>query len=166
MHIDFLRASYPDIHDVYGKRILDLACGSTCYEDNPRGKYDPWMSRLLCHLGAQPVGVDIAPQRGESFESHIVDLTIPGSLRFLESSSFDGVYVAAFPTRKAIRHIVEKGLDWTTIRGDILRHLARCLKPDGKMIRQFSIADEQLVSETLATIFRPPPPSLFFDDDF
>lgn len=149
-HIDFLRATYPDLHEVRGKRILDLACGSTCYEDNPRAKYDPWMSRLLSHLGAQAVGIDLAAQRGENFESHIADLTVPDSLNFLKSSSFDAVYVSAFPTRKAINHLMEKGLEWPSMRENLLAHLTRCLKPDGKIIRQFSSADEELVSDTIA----------------
>ena len=108
------------------------------------------MSRLLYHLGAHPVGVDLAPQRGEAFTSHTADLTIPDSLCFLESSSFDAVYVSAFPTRKAINHLMEKGLEWPSMRENLLAHIARCLKPDGKIIRQFSSADEELVSDTIA----------------
>jgi SAM-dependent methyltransferase len=149
-HLDFLRATYPDLNEVRGRRILDLACGSTCYEDNPRAKYDPWMSRLLSHLGAQAVGIDLAAQRGENFESHIADLTVPDSLSFLKSSSFDAVYVSAFPTRKAINHLMEKGFEWPSMRENLLAHIARCLKPDGKIIRQFSSADEELVSDTIA----------------
>ncbi len=150
-HIDFLRAAYPNIYDVKDKRVLDLACGSTSYEDNNRGKYDPWMSRLLRYLGAHPVGIDLCPQNEESFEWHTADLTIPDALSFLDTHSFDAIYVCAFPTRKAIQHLVAKGVDWSTVRDNMLTHLARCLKPSGTIIRQFNPSDERLVNEAIAT---------------
>ena len=149
-HIDFLRATYPNIHDVREKRILDLACGATSYQDNGRGKYDPWMSRVLRHLGAHPVGVDICPQHHEGFESHTADLNVPDALSFLPTGSFDAVYVCAFPTRKSIQNLVERGVEWAPIRDNLAHHLNRCLKPDGKIIRQFSPADERLVEEAVA----------------
>jgi SAM-dependent methyltransferase len=149
-HIDFLRGTYPDIHDVAGKRFLDLACGATNYEDNGRGKYDPWMSRLLRHLDARPLGIDICPQQDENFESQQADLTIPDALSILDTASFDAVYVCAFPTRKMIQHLVERGIEWAPLRDNMMEHLARCLKPDGTIIRGFKGSDELLVEEAVA----------------
>lgn len=148
-HLDQLRASFPNIHEVRGKRILDIACGSRNYQDDTLKRYEPWMCRLLHHLGAIPVGVDLAPQRDENFESHVADLTVPNALRFLDPHSFDAAYISAFPTRKAIRHLDSKGLKWSDMREDILSHMRRSLKPGGIIIRQFNAGDEELVRNTL-----------------
>lgn len=149
-HIDFLRATYQDIHHVKGKRILDLACGAPSYEDNARGKYDPWMSRLLKHLDACPLGIDICPQPNKHFDFEVADLTIPDALSILDTASFDAVYVCAFPTRKMIQHLVERGIEWAPLRDNMMEHLSRALKPDGKFIRKFSESDELLVQEAIA----------------
>ena len=167
-HINNLRASFPNLNEVKGMRILDVACGSKCYVDNARGKYDPWMSRLLVFLGAKPVGLDTADQRGEDFKPLKVDLTNPDALQGLESDSFDAYYICAFPTRKAIKHLVEKGLEWPAMRENILSHLNRALKPGGVVIKQFTPADEALVADTLKNLSPPaetpaptmPPPYL------
>ena len=176
-HLDQLRASFPNIHDVQGKRILDLACGSRNYEDDTLNRYEPWMCRLLLHLGALPVGVDLAPQRDERFKAECADLTIPDALSFLETQSFDAAYISAFPTRKAIRHLVSKGLSWPAMRENILVHTRRCLKPDGIIIRQFTEGDEELVRGVfkenrapspephLPPNLRNPLPRHYYDDD-
>jgi hypothetical protein len=160
-HVDFLRAAYQDIHEVKGKRILDLACGATNYEDNARGKYDPWMSRLLKHLDACPLGIDICPQKNESFDSLPADLTVHDALGILDTASFDSIYVCAFPTRKMIQRLVERGIEWAPLRENMMEHLNRALKPDGKFIRQFSQSDERLVEEAVEVartrLLRPSP---------
>jgi hypothetical protein len=160
-HIDFLRGTYENLQDVEGKRILDLACGATSYEDNARGKYDPWMSRLLKHLNARPLGIDICPQKDENFDFQPADLTVPDALSILDTGSFDGVYVCAFPTRKMIQRLVERGIEWAPLRDNMMHHLTRCLKPDGKIIRAFKESDELLVEEAVAvarTRLLPPSP--------
>jgi hypothetical protein len=154
-HIDRLRQSFGDIHAVKGMQIIDVACGSRCYPDNNGGKYDPWMSRLLVSLGATPLGIDIAEQQGEAFRPHQADLTVLDALASLESSSVDAYYICAFPTCKAIARIVEKGLTWPAIRENILSHLNRALKPGGVIIRKFTSADEELVSNTLKNLSKP-----------
>ena len=172
-HLDQLKKAFPNLHDLRDKRILDLACGSRTYEDDTIGRYEPWMSRLLLHLGARPVGIDLTRQQGEEFAAYQVDLTVPDALEFIDSSSFDGAYICAFPTRKAIHHLHKKGLTWPEVRENILFHMRRCLKPEGIIIRQFSTGDEELVRKTLAEIQPPPPitmppynlPRHYFDDD-
>ena len=161
-HINQLRASFGDIRAVKGKQIIDVACGSQFYVDNYQGRYDPWMSRLLVSLGAMSLGIDIAPQHEvEKFKPRPTDLTVPDALSFLESNSFDAYYISAFPTRKAVKHLVEKGLEWPAIRENILSHLNRALKPGGIVIRRFNNGDEKLVAGVLESP-RPPvePPAL------
>lgn len=157
-HIDKLRQTFGDLNEVKGKQIIDVACGSRCYPDNMGGKYDPWMSRLLVSLGATPIGIDIAEQQEEAFTPHPADLTVPNALTSLASNSVDAYYICAFPTRKAIAHIVEKGLTWPAIRENILSHLNRALKPGGVVIRKFTSADEELVAKTLKNISKPAEP--------
>ena len=137
-HIDCLRSAYVKIEDVKGKRVLDVACGSRAYEDNPYHKYDPWMSRLLLSLGAYPLGIDLQPQVDERFPSYTVDLFQRDSLGFVESSSFDAFYICAFPTRRAVQRMDEQGIEWFGIRAHILWHLQRVLKEDGRSIRTFT----------------------------
>ena len=78
-----------------GKKILDIGCGSksSAHRDHVWGSncFEPWLCRSLKEIGAHPVGLDIAPNSGEGFESHIADITAKGSLGFLEDGSFDAV---------------------------------------------------------------------------
>lgn len=177
-HLAQLRAAFPNLNDLRDKRVADIACGSRCYEDNTKKQYEPWMSRLLLHLGAIPVGVDLAAQQGEAFDCRRADLTIPDALEILESASFDAAYICAFPTRKAIWHLDSKGLSWPDMRENILSHVRRALKPDGVIIRSFTQADEDLVRQALTPepppapmqqkpVQAPPnyPPRYYFDDD-
>lgn len=170
-HIDFLRSAYPDITSVRDKVVLDIACGSRSYPDNKDKKYDPWMPRLLLHLGAFPVGVDLHPQLEERFVWHQANLLEYGSLRFLKNASFDAYYICAFPTKKAVEEMVTKGPSWEDVRTDILAHVTRALKPDGRVIRTFTDESEKYVAET-SLLFRPspPPPSgidwRYFEDCF
>ena len=159
-HIDFLRSAFADINEVRGKRILDVACGSRNYPDNVGGKYDPWMPRLLVKLGARPVGVDLSPQRHESFEWHQADLLAPDSLSFLQRWSFDAYYVCGFPTRKCVEIMFTTGPKWPDVRAEILSHLSRSLKPDGRVIRTFTTATEMYVAETSKPFTPPVPPVL------
>ncbi|TAL53326.1 MAG: hypothetical protein EPN86_04510 [Nanoarchaeota archaeon] len=94
-------------HDLEGRVILDLGCGSRpCdgnYQDysgySPR-RFEPWLCRALHKLetnpekyglsqGPHPIGVDIIPQIGEGFESYQRDLTQAKSLDMLPRNSVD-----------------------------------------------------------------------------
>jgi hypothetical protein len=144
-HLKQLRSAFSSLDELRGKRILDIACGSRNYFDDATGRFEPWMPRLLHSLGAVPVGIDLAQQEREAFESYQVDLTTPDALRFLESASFDATYVCGFPTRAAVHHLLSAGNEWSTIRDSILHHLHRCLKPEGKIIKAFGPGDEEIV---------------------
>src|SRR6266571_4661390 len=90
-----LRAAYGSLERVRGKRILDLASGSNSSRSPQTGRrtalFEPWFSRLLVELGADPVAIDLGDLAGEPFEHHRVDLGRPGALDFLPAASFDGV---------------------------------------------------------------------------
>src|SRR2546428_5018257 len=73
-----VRAAFGSLAGVRGKRILDLASGSNSSR-SPRTKrrtalFEPWFSRLLVELGADPVAIDLGDLEGEPFEHHRVDL--------------------------------------------------------------------------------------------
>lgn len=159
-HIDYLRVVLADLSHIKDKRVLDVACGSRNYKDDTVGAYEPWMARLLVHLGAIPFGVDLAPQRDERFEWRQADLLIPGSLNFLENHSFDAYYVCAFPTRKAVRTMLTTGPSWPTVRTELLSHLERCLKPGGTIIRTFTNKTEEYVEQVRQELQPKPQPQL------
>jgi hypothetical protein len=109
-------AAYPRLPDLQGRRILDLACGSSTSKApsgvsrlSPRGElrggearrgkteiysslFEPWLCRILASLGALPLGIDIGDLSAESFEHHRLDLSEEGALNFLPSQSFDAVH--------------------------------------------------------------------------
>ena len=152
-HLDRLRAAYPDLEELHGKRILDVACGARGYSGNRSDgtgdastiRFDPWMSRLLLSLGAHPIGIDICRQLNERFESVEIDLTRKNALATLPSGSFDAFYISAFPTTHAIQKFLSEGRTWLEVRDDILSHLQRSLKEDGKIIRPFTEKTESFV---------------------
>lgn len=151
-HIHFLRAAFPDLEDVKGKRVLDIACGSRTYPDNRDYVYEPWMCRLLLRLGALPVGIDLFAQKGERFRSRQRDLLEPGALAGVKSSFFDAYYVCAFPTRKAVAAMHAGSRSWPDVRTELLSHLTRCLKPDGRIIRTFTVNTETYVDGELRVL--------------
>ena len=71
-----------------GRRFLDLGCGS---ETSPDGYY-PILCRLLHRHGVRVVGVDVASNQDEPFESHQLDLNDPHALDIFEAGSFDYVH--------------------------------------------------------------------------
>src|SRR5205814_4932182 len=106
-----LRGSFGSLDAVRGKRILDLASGSNSSR-SPKTRrrtalFEPWFSRLLVELGADPVAIDLGDLEGEAFEHHRVDLGQAAALDFLPAASFDGVqdsrlfgspeFLAAYP---------------------------------------------------------------------
>ena len=106
-----LRGAYGSLAAVRGKRILDLASGSNSSRSPKTGRrtamFEPWFSRLLVELGADPVAIDLGDLEGEAFEHHRVDLGRTGGLDFLPDATFDGVqdsrlfgspeFLAAYP---------------------------------------------------------------------
>lgn len=157
-HLDRLRATYPDLEELHGKRILDVACGARLYSgnwsdstrDTSTLQFDPWMSRLLISLGAHPTGIDICRQLNERFESIEIDLTKKNALEVLPTASFDAFYISAFPNTHAIQKFLAHGRSWPEVRDDILSHLHRSLKEDGKIIRPFTEKTEKFVQDFLS----------------
>jgi hypothetical protein len=172
-HVSFLRGTYPDVSEVKGRSVLDIACGSRIYPENQDKRYDPWMPRLLLHLGARPFGVDLQPQVDEKFPWRQANLLVPGSLQFLDSRSFDAYYICAFPTKLVVKEMVTNGPSWPDVRTEILSHVTRALKLDGRIIRTFTDESEKYVAEKSELFIPPrpvlPPPGMppyYFDDCF
>lgn len=133
-----LRAAYGSLAGVRGKRILDLASGSNSSRSPKTGRrtalFEPWFSRLIVELGADPVAIDLGDLEGEAFEHHRVDLGLPGALDFLPAASFDGVqdsrlfgspeFQAAYPGRS----------NRARVKAEIKRQERRLLRPGGVLI--------------------------------
>jgi hypothetical protein len=81
------------------------------------------MSRLLKHLDASPLGIDICPQKNKSFDFDPANLTVHDALGILDTASLDAIYVSAFPTRKMIQRLVERGIEWAAPRENMMEHL-------------------------------------------
>jgi SAM-dependent methyltransferase len=91
--------------DLINKSILDLGCGSKETADRAQliqfflwiirssqlNQFHPWYARIAHEAGAKVVGVDIASNSSEEFESRILDLTNPHALTCFDNESFDAV---------------------------------------------------------------------------
>jgi SAM-dependent methyltransferase len=111
---DRVVAAYGRLSALAGKRILDLACGSSTSKA-PSGMtrilptigagplrlrrasgytslFEPWLCRILVSLGAHAVGVDAGDLDEEGFEHYRLDLGQTGALDFLPRRSFDAVH--------------------------------------------------------------------------
>lgn len=149
-HLQALKVAFGSLEAVRGARIVDVACGSRLCDGNREGRFDPWMSRALHRLGARPLGVDIALQWDEPFDSRVVDLTMPGALDFLETQSIDGYYVHGFPNTATLRAIERQGSTWESVRRSIEENLTRALRPTGTIIRGFTEENEEWVRSALS----------------
>ena len=133
-----LRGAYGSLEAVRGKRILDLASGSNSSRSPKTGRrtamFEPWFSRLLVELGADPVAIDLGDLEGEAFEHHRVDLGRTGDLDFLPDATFDGVqdsrlfgspeFLAAYPGPE----------HRARVKAEIKRQERRLLRPGGVVI--------------------------------
>ena len=133
-----LRKAYGSLDGVRGKRILDLASGSNSSRSPKTHRrtalFEPWFSRLLVELGAEPVAIDLGDLEGEAFEHHRVDLGQPGALDFLQSATFDGAqdsrlfgspeFLAAYPGPE----------HRARVKAEIKRQEQRVLRPGGMLI--------------------------------
>lgn len=149
-----LANSFGGLSNIQGKRILDIACGSSTSKappslhiDTPFGdmtigrasqgytaQFEPWFCRILFELGADPVGIDFGDLDGELFTRYQVDLGKIGALDFLPDRSFDAVqdsrlfgspeFTAQFPIQA----------DRLKIAQEIKQQEQRLLKADGMII--------------------------------
>ncbi len=144
-HLDTLKNAYPNLDELRGKTILDLACGSRNYEKNSHKAYDPWMPRLLLELGANVIGIDFAKQTDEKFESFQIDLTVLNALGFIPTGSVDACHMDGFPTTEAIKSFLEKGVSWKKLKENLTEHFQRILKPNGIILQAFTESCDDFV---------------------
>src|SRR5438445_5691159 len=133
-----LRGAYGSLEAVRGKRILDLASGSNSSRSPKTGGrtalFEPWFSRLLVELGADPVALDLGDLEGEPFEHHRVDLGRPGELDFLPAASFDGVQDSRLFGSPEFRAAYPGRASRARVKAEIKRQERRLLRPGGVLI--------------------------------
>lgn len=136
--IDRLQRAFTSLTRVRGKRILDIASGSNSSRSPKTGKrtamFEPWFSRLLLELGAEPVALDAGDLAGERFEHHRVDLGRAGALDFLPDASFDGVQDSRLFGSPEFRKAYPRRRDHDRVRAEIARQERRLLRPRGVII--------------------------------
>lgn len=114
-----MQAIISNARELVDKRIMDLGCGSEKNTDRVRNpirriknhfqdpyanmRYHPWYCRILKIAGADPVGIDIASNAKEPFESHEIDLTQRDVLNQFpkESIDFANNYFLSVPRESA-----------------------------------------------------------------
>jgi hypothetical protein len=134
-----LVSAFGSVSGSRGKRILDLACGSSTSRA-PGGRegysalFEPWLCRILHASGASAVGVDIGDLSGEAFESYRLDLSQAGALDFLPGASFDAVHDGRlFGSPEFTARFADRGSVYR-IATEIRRQELRLLKPGGEII--------------------------------
>ena len=147
--------AYGSFKMLKGKRILDIACGSSTskapsfvFVNTPFGEqripiphtegftaqFEPWMCRILLALGADPVGIDLGNLDSESFEHYKVDLGLPGALSFLPDHSFDAVHDSRLFGSPEFTAQFPDQQDRLNVAAEIWSQEQRLLKPGGKII--------------------------------
>ncbi len=150
-----LEKAFGSLSAVKGKRILDIACGSTTskapaaiYIDTPFGEkristantegytaqFEPWFCRMLLPMGAQPVGIDFGNLEGEAFEHYRVDLGQPGALDFLPSHSYDAAQDSRLFGSPEFTAQFPNRADRLKVAAEIWRQEQRLLKAGGIVI--------------------------------
>lgn len=138
-----------------GKRILDIACGSSTskapsfvFVNTPFGggripvpatdgytaQFEPWFCRILLELGADPVGIDRGNLDGETFEHYPADLGQPGALDFLADLSFDAVHDSRLFGSPEFTAQFPNQEDRLKVAAEIWRQEQRVLKAKGMVI--------------------------------
>lgn len=137
-----LQRAFGSLAQVRGKRILDIASGSNSSRSPTTGQrtalFEPWFSRLVLALGAEPVALDMGDLEGERFEHHRIDLGWPGALDFLADASFDGVQDSRLFGSPEFRKAYPRRRDHDRVRAEIRRQERRLLRPTGVLIHSDS----------------------------
>jgi hypothetical protein len=110
--------------NVRGKTILDLGSGSTF------GGYKPWLCRILYHMGANPIAVDLGKFRNEPFIAYSADLSQPNALRMIPDNSVDLANAKMFFTCSDLRSMRPNAY----LREQLRPQLERVLKQDASFI--------------------------------
>jgi hypothetical protein len=150
-----LERAFGNLAAVKGKRILDIACGSSSskapasiYINTPFGEkhistvdtdsytaqFEPWFCRALSQLGANPVGIDFGDLQDEVFEHYRVDLGQPGALDFLPDQSFDAVQDSRLFGSPEFTAQFPNPTDRLKVAAEIRRQEQRVLKAGGRVI--------------------------------
>jgi hypothetical protein len=146
--------AFGSLSNVQGKRILDIASGSntsrapsSIYVNTPFGEkrisrstngytaqFEPWFSRMLLELGANPVGIDFGDLESEAFEHYRVDLGQSGALNFLPSHSFDAVQDSRLFGSPEFTARFPNPADRLKVAAELHSQERRLLKVDGLVI--------------------------------
>lgn len=101
---------------------------------SPPGRlFEPWLCRALLELGAQPVGVDVGPLKGEEFEHYRLDLTQTDALSFLPDKSFDAINMRLLLSSPQLERMAGKAKR-NDMKEELKKQVGRLLKDDGVMI--------------------------------
>ena len=160
-----LENAFGNLSAVKGKRILDIACGSSTskapasiYINTPFGEkrintadthgytaqFEPWFCRVLLQMGAHPVGIDFGNLEGEAFEHYRVDLGRIEALDFLPDYSFDAVQDSRLFGSPEFTAQFPDPADRLNVASEICRQERRLLKAGGRVIHSDA---EELVSK-------------------
>ena len=150
-----LESAFGNLSAVTGKRILDIACGSSTskapasiYINTPFGEkrinttdtdgytaqFEPWFCRALLQMGAHPAGIDFGNLEGEAFEHYRVDLGQTGALDFLPGHSFDAVQDSRLFGSPEFTAQFPDPVDRRKVAAELRRQERRLLKPRGRVI--------------------------------
>ena len=136
--VDFDVADMREVHAVAalgeglkGKRVLDIACGSTepyVLEDTFRDRYPPFFAEMLVTLGANVTGTDIRPNPSASYDHRVLDLTKDDWAKTLEAP-YD--IIACFNVFNAPSSPFEHDAE---LCDRIMMEMHKLLSPDGLLI--------------------------------
>lgn len=134
-----IRGWFSDSSQVVGRSFLILGCGSPYSlegEANP-GYWEPWLARLLDHMGAEVTGIDrYAYEEDERFTYIRRDLVKQDSLNDLPRHSFDYAqvsYLFGSPSLIFSQGISQEGR--VCMRERIRSQLPTLLKKDGVVLQ-------------------------------
>jgi hypothetical protein len=149
-----LANSFARLAATRGKKILDIACGSSTsklpaslYIDTPFGEmtigrarkgytaqFEPWFCRILYELGVNAVGIDFGDNERELFTHYRVDLGQMGALNFLPDRSFDAVQDSRLFGSPEFTAQFPHPADRLKVAQEISHQEQRLLKTDGIVI--------------------------------
>ena len=153
--VERLGRSFGRLHNVQGKRVLDLACGSNTSKppapncintpfwrkrirvpntEKYAAQFEPWFCRMLLALGGHPVGIYLGDLASEAFEHYRVDLGQKAGLDFLPDHSFDAIQDSRLFGSPEFTSQFPREADRLRVAREITQQEQRLLRPDGIVI--------------------------------